>query len=165
MTKQIIAFAVIASLFFTACQNNSKKNDNIENKNSVIKEKEDQAKDITFTVAKNYFVKNTVQKLDNPKIETSEKFAEIFGMATTMGNDGKPTEIDFSKQYVIAVVMPETDMMTTVEPVSLQKNTKGDVILIYKSVIGEKQSYTTRPNFAIIVDKTENGNVILKEIK
>jgi hypothetical protein len=103
--------------------------------------------------------------LDNPKIETAEKFNEIFGMATKMGKDGKPTEIDFSKQYVIAVILPETDLSTNVSPISLLKNTKNEITLNYKSVVGQKQSWTSRPNFAIIIDKKENGNVTLKEIK
>jgi hypothetical protein len=124
-----------------------------------------QVTNIAFTVAKNYFVNNAVTKLDNPKIETAEKFNKIFGMATTMGKDGKPTEIDFSKQYVIAVILPETDLSTNINPISLLKNTENEITLTYKSVVGQKQSFTTIPNFAIIIDKKENGNVTLKEIK
>ena len=120
---------------------------------------------ISFTLAKNYFVKNNVKKLDNPKIATAEKFNEIFGMATTMGKDSKPTEIDFSKQYVIAVILPETDLSTNINPISLLKNTENEITLNYKSVVGKKQSFTTLPNFAIIIDKKETGNVTLKEIK
>lgn len=120
---------------------------------------------IDFTIAKNYFVNNTVTKLENPKIETVEKFNEIFGMATTMGTAGKPTEIDFSKEYVIGVILPETDVSTTIYPMSLLKNTKHEITLNYKSVIGEKQSFTTRPNFIIIVDKRENGTITLNKIK
>ncbi len=121
-------------------------------------------KNIPFTMAKNYFVHNTVTKIDNPKMETAEKFSEIFGMATTMGITGKPTEIDFSKQFVIAVILPETDLSTTIYPISLLKNTKNEIILHYKSVVGEKQSFTTRPNLILIVDKIENGRIILHEI-
>ncbi len=120
---------------------------------------------IAFTEAKNYFVKNTIGKLDNPKIDTAEKFNQIFGMATTMGRDGKPTEIDFKKQYVIAVILPETDFMTTITPVSLQKDEMGKITLIYNKVVGSKQTYTIRPSFEIIVDKTENGSIELKEQK
>ena len=120
---------------------------------------------ITFTVAKNYFVKNTIDKLVNPKIETAEKFNEIYGMATTMGKDGKPTEIDFKKQYVIAVILPETDLMTTIDPVSLQKDDNGKITLTYKKVVGQKQTYTIKPSFEIIVSKTENGTIELKEQK
>jgi len=119
---------------------------------------------IPFTIAKNYFVHNTVTKIDNQKMETAEKFSEIFGMATTMGAAGKPTEIDFSKQFVIAVILPETDMSTTIYPINLVKNTNNEITLHYKSVVGTKQSFTTRPNFILIVDKRENGRIILNEI-
>ncbi|MBK8626492.1 MAG: hypothetical protein IPN86_13270 [Saprospiraceae bacterium] len=122
--------------------------------------------DIPFTFAKNYFVNNNVEKLDNPKIETVEVFNEIFGMATTMSKDGKPTEIDFDRQYVIAVILPETDLLTTIVPVSLQKDEIAKITLTYKTSVGQKQTYTSRrPSFAIIVDKKENGIIELKEQK
>lgn len=120
---------------------------------------------IVYTIANNYYVNNTVKTLDNPKIETAEKFNEIFGMATTMGVAGRPTEIDFSKQYAIAVILPQTDLATTIYPISLLRNTKNEISLQYKSVVGEKQSFSTQPNFIIIVDKRENGSITLKEIK
>jgi hypothetical protein len=166
MTGQIITLATVTSLLLATCQNNSKNGGN-KNQNSVLVEKQQKTTitDIDFRVAKNYFVKNTAKKVDNLKIETAEQFNEIFGMATTMGNNGKPTEIDFTKQYVIAVLLPETNLQTTVEPISLQKNETGEITLTYKSVVGQKQSFTTRPNFAIIVHKTENGNITLNEIK
>jgi predicted small secreted protein len=166
MTKKIIVLATVTSLLFAACQNNPKRG-NGKNKNplSVETQQKTEITDIAFSVAKNYFVKNTVKELDNSKIETAEKFNEIFGMATTMGKDGKPTEIDFTKQYVIAVLLPETDLQTTVEPISLQKTETGDITLTYRNVVGQKQSFTTKPNFAIIVDKTENGNITLNEMK
>ena len=166
MTKRIVKLATVASLFLIACQNNPKTN-NGENKNTLAVEAQNEAKmtAISFTLAKNYFVNNTVEKLDNPKIETAETFNEIFGMATKMGKDGKPTEIDFKKKYVIAVILPETDLMTSIYPISLQKDEKGKITLTYKTVLGEKQSYRIRPSFAIIVDKTENGSIELKEQK
>jgi uncharacterized lipoprotein NlpE involved in copper resistance len=165
MTEKIVTVATLISLMLMGCQNNPK-TVKAENKNTRIVEHQNETKmkTITFTLAKNYFVQNTVEKVDNPKIETAEKFNEIFGMATTMGKDGKPTEIDFSKQYVIAVILPETDLSTHVSPISLLK-TGNEITLHYKSVVGQKQSWTTRPNFAIIIDKKENGNVLLKEIK
>jgi hypothetical protein len=160
MTIKTVTFVIITGVLLTSC--------NVLQKNGSTASQgqgKTQATNIAFTVAKNYFVNNTVTKLDNPKIETAEKFNKIFGMATTMGKDGKPTEIDFSKQYVIAVILPETDLSTNVSPISLLKNTKNEITLNYKSVVGQKQSWTSRPNFAIIVDKKENGNVTLKEIK
>lgn len=166
MTNKTLMAASIAVLLLMACQINSK-NENTENNNSsnTKTKTEDAVTDIAFTVAKNYFVNNTVKNLDNPKIETADKFNEIFGMATTMGNDGKPTQIDFQKKYVIAVILPETDLMTTVEPIRLQKDAKGNITLLYKKTLGQKQTYTTRPGFQIIVDKSENGSIALKEQK
>ena len=35
-------------------------------------------------------------------------------MATTKGKDGKPTAIDFTKQFVLAIVLPETDFATEI---------------------------------------------------
>jgi uncharacterized OB-fold protein len=154
------------SLFFGACQNNPK-TESIENKDTTAIEtiSETKVTSVPFTLLKNYFVKNDIQKLDNPKIETQEKFNEIFGMGATMGKEGKPTAMDFNKQYVIAVILPETDTMITVELVSLTKEENGNIILTFKTEVGQKQSFTTRPNFGILVDKTEVGKIELKEQK
>jgi hypothetical protein len=124
-----------------------------------------QTTNIPFTVAQNYFVKNTVTTLKEAKITTQEKFDEVFGAAATMGAGGQPTDINFSTHYVVAVVLPETDLSTTVTPVSLQRKSKNELILTYKTVVGQKQSYTTRPNFMIVVDKKHSGNITLKATK
>ncbi len=166
MKKQIAALVIVTSLFFTACQN-PPPTDNSGNPTNEGTPPRTEVKlaDIPFSIAKNYFVKNSVASLDNPKIETVEKFDEIFGMATTMGEDGKPTEIDFAKQYVIAVVLPETDSLKTVVPVSLQKDEQGQITLSYKIEVGQKRTFTIVPNFAIIVSKADSGNVVLKAQK
>ena len=114
---------------------------------------------------KNYFVKNTVTNLENPKIETAEKFIEIFGMATTMGGKGRPTDVNFSKQNIIAVIIPETKFSNSIDIISLQKNAENQIKLKYKLTIGQKQSFTIRPFIAIAVDKSENGVIILEETK
>ncbi|MFN7312406.1 MAG: hypothetical protein ACK5UI_02890 [Bacteroidota bacterium] len=166
MIKRMIKLASVTCLLLIACQINPN-TDKADNKHTQLVETQNEAKvtDIPFTLAKNYFVNNTVEKLDNPKIETAKTFNKIFGMATTMGKDGKPTEIDFDKKYVIAVILPETDLMTSIYPISLQKDENGKITLTYKTVVGEKQSYRTRPSFEIIVDRTENGSIELREQK
>ena len=164
MRKKIFTIASV-TLLLVACQTKTQK-DSL-NQETVGQELNTEVKlnPVNFEIAKNYFVKNTVGKLDNPKIETSEKFNQIFGMATTMGKEGKPTAIDFTKKYVIAYLLPKTDLETAVNPTSLEKNDKGEITLNYKIVVGKKQSYTTIPNFVIIVDKTENGKLTLTETK
>jgi hypothetical protein len=166
MKKPIIVFVVAMAVTAVSCQH-TKNIANVEKSNVILIENQKDTKmtDIAFTVAKNYFVRNDARKLSDPKIETAEVFKELFGMATTMGKDGKPTTIDFAKQYVIAVLFPETNRATTIEPVSLQKDTKGEILLTYKMVVGQEQSYTTIPNLIIVVNKSENGNVTLKAIK
>jgi len=62
-------------------------------------------------------------------------------------------------------MQPGTEYSTTINPVSLQKNDKGEIILTYKIKKGNKQTYTIKPSLAIIVDKTNNGQVVLKEQK
>lgn len=116
---------------------------------------------VTFGVAKNYFFKNGQTIPANPKITTEEEFRKLFGMATTMGKDGKPTEIDFTRQFALAIVLPATDIDTEISPV--QVKAKGDSLFYtYDVHIGEKQSFTTKPLSIIILDKKyENSEVIL----
>ncbi|MEM8522064.1 hypothetical protein [Flavobacterium sp. PL12] len=160
MITKIFGLATLLFLILTSCQ--SKTKNTTINSDTVI---EQQPTAIHYDLAKNYFVKSTVKKIENPKIETIEQFNQIFGMAITMGINGKPTAIDFAKKYVIAVILPETDLKTTVQPVSLKKNKKGEITLKYKIEIGDKQSYTTVPFFAIIVAKTDDGELIVTELK
>lgn len=164
MTKKISILTAAAMLCFAACQNNPK-NDTTEDQSKATADSSKKSNDIPFTLAKNYFVLNTVDKLDNPKIETAETFNATFGMATTMGPEGKPTDIDFKTQFVIGVILPETDHMTTIEPVSLQKDAAGNMTFSYKKVVTEKMSSTIRPGIQVIVSNSEKGSVALKEIK
>ena len=62
-----------------------------------------------------------------------------------------PTKIDFSKQYVIAVINPSTEMLTNLNMPTLSKS--GDIItLAYEEKVEGKQSYSMRPNLILVVD-------------
>lgn len=117
--------------------------------------------EIPFSEAKNYFVRNDIQNSVPVKFESEKDFKEYFGMAAVMGKDGMPTHIDFTKQYVIAVTLPETDTDTDINLVSLKKNTNSDIVLTYKVITGEKRSYTIVPMRLFIVDKKYDGTVKL----
>ena len=119
------------------------------------------AEEVAFEVAKNYFFKNDQTIPASPKITTEEEFNKLFDMATTMGEDGKPTEIDFAKQFVLAIVLPVTDIATEITPVKLEA--KGDSLFYtYDVKTGEKQSFTIQSVSIIILDrKFENNKVIL----
>ena len=107
---------------------------------------------MAFEVAKNYFFKNDQEIPASPKITTAEEFGKLFGMATTMGNDGKPTEIDFTKQFVLAIVLPVTNLSTEITPDRLEE--KGDTLFyFYDAKVGETQTYSTQPISLIILDK------------
>ena len=86
-------------------------------------------------------------------------------MATTMGKNGRPTMIDFSKQYVVAILKPETYFKSTIELKNVQKNQSGEIVVTYRCEIGQKQTYSILPNLVIALNKSEDGHVVLKELK
>ena len=118
--------------------------------------------EVPYEVAKNYFFKNDLDILPaSPKITSAEVFNKLFGMATTMGEDGQPTQIDFAKQFAVAIVLPVTDFATEINPVKLE--VAGDSLLYtYQVKTGEKQSYSIQPISIIAIDKKyENKEVVL----
>ncbi|MBP5277440.1 MAG: hypothetical protein J6Z18_02990, partial [Prevotella sp.] len=117
--------------------------------------------EVAFEVAKNYFFNNGQEIPASPKITTKEEFEKLFGMAAVMGKDGKPTEIDFSKQFVLAIVQPVTDINTEIVPVKVEE--KGDTLnYTYEVKTGEKQSFSMQPLSIIILDKQyENKEILL----
>ncbi len=124
-----------------------------------------QMAEIPYTVADGYFVRNDVKKLPNGKFATQKDFEESFGMATVMGENGKPTEIDFAKQFVIAVSQPVTDRNTEITPISLKSDGDGGLVFSYRVKKGKKRSFSTVPLLVVVVDKKYKGYVRLYEIK
>ena len=111
-----------------------------------------QSSSIPFEEVKNYFFRNGATIPDNPIVDSSEQFGELFGTATFMGNNGQPTAIDFDKEFVIAVVNPVTDCFTELVPESLHKE-GNELIFTYNETVGEKQSWTMQPVLLVKVDK------------
>lgn len=114
--------------------------------------KSDETK-IPFEKAKNYFSK----KSDNSdtittKINSQEEFDSYFGSASTMGKDGIPTPIDFSKQTVIAIISPTVKRVTEFEAKKLIK-TKESIVLTYSLVEGPDIDYSIQPNLILVTDK------------
>jgi hypothetical protein len=159
MTNYILTLIILTNFLISPLQGNNETSLNLS-AGTITKDT-----DIPFKVAERYFVKNNVKNIDNPKIETQEKFDAIFGAAAVMGPNGQPTNIDFTKQYVIAIAPPESNIATTIKAISLQKNSKNEIVLKYKITKGSKQTYSARPVLILIVDKTNNGKVVLKEEK
>ena len=150
MKKIIFAFTILLAM--VACSN----------KQTMVVDNNIDSGEVSFEVAKNYFFKNGKDILPaNPKITTEEEFSKLFGMATTMSKDGKPTPIDFGKQFVLAVVLPVTDFETEINPVKVEE--KGDSLFYsYEVKTGEKQSFSIQPISIIILDKKyENKEIVL----
>ncbi len=164
LSKKNIQFFVslqLTVIFFAFCHSQKQTTgytNNIPEKTPMVVET------IPFSIAQNYFVKNTVDSISNPKIDTEESFKTYFGAATKMGESGKPTVIDFTKEYAIAVVLPVSNVETNIHPVSLKKGTDGSVVFEYKVAIGNKLSYMSRPFLLLVVDKKFDGNVILRRL-
>lgn len=110
--------------------------------------------------AERYFVKNTVKDGSALLLRfvSQEKLDEYFGAAAVMGKDGKPSQIDFDKQYAIAVILPTTDYNTTISAYNLQE-TEDRIVLNYKVNKGNKQSFSVRPYLLLIVDQKYNKDI------
>lgn len=149
MKKVLLAFAVLLGL--VACTTNK----------ATSAEKSVVSSEVPFTVAEHYFFNKGQDIPVNPKITSEELFKQLFGMATVMGENGKPTEIDFSKQFVLAVVLPVTDINTEITPVKVEE--KADTLFYHYDVkTGEKQSFSIQPLSIIILDKKyENKEIFL----
>ncbi|WP_440121858.1 copper resistance protein NlpE [Tenacibaculum sp. Ill] len=118
---------------------------------------------VTYKVASRYFIKNNVTKLPS-KINSREEFEKYFGAATVMGEDGKPTPIDFEKEYVIAVTVEASNKLIELQPISLTK-TGEEINFDYSVTEGGETSYTSRTALVIIVSKKIEGNINVKPIK
>jgi hypothetical protein len=121
--------------------------------------------DIPFIEAKNYFVNNTFtsEKITSHKIDNQADFDVIFGVGRVMGENGKPTEIDFSKQFVIAVIGQDTDKSTSFSVATLKSKGK-NIVLRYKMVEGEKLTYQIRPFMLLVVDNKYEGELKTEKI-
>jgi len=135
--------AVIATVVLSACSA-------INPVGKVAKD----AYDIPYTVLDNYFVRNDVDVSKQQKLILTNQadFDSFFGMAATMGYNGTPTDVNFKTQYVVAIILPETDRSTTVTPTRVRQN--GNAIIVdYKVTKGDRNSYTLVPFGAVVLDK------------
>ena len=83
-------------------------------------------------------------------------------MATSMGNT--PTTIDWSREFVIPIVLPSTDSSMEIIPVSLVRNTSGGLTLSYrlKHGVGHHDN-KMRPFVALIVSRDYLAPVTLQQ--
>lgn len=120
---------------------------------------------VPYKVAKNYFVKNTVAAaFGNTKIETQVDFDKVFGAAASMGQNGKPTPIDFSKEFVVTQIEDTSAQLVDLKPESVKKN--ANILEVkYKKSVGENRSFTSRSALILIIDKKYDGDVNFVEVQ
>jgi hypothetical protein len=109
---------------------------------------------IPYKIAKNYFVNNTYRSasLQGKKIDNANTFNEIFGMATVMGENGKPTAIDFSKEFVIALIGEVSENEISYAPISL-KEIDGRLSFEYAINIKKASGALMQSSFIMVIDK------------
>ncbi|MDQ1095241.1 MULTISPECIES: hypothetical protein [Chryseobacterium] len=159
--KKTFLFAVLAiaiSTTSTSAQVAARKKEAL----STMDSRTGRAVSITFREAKNYFTNNTA-KPAVVKIATQEEFDKYFGAAATMKS--KPTEIDFSKEYVLAVIGQESKNNISMKAQSVVKKADGKLVINYRKSVGKKQTYTIIPSIVLIVNKRTAGEGSLSAVE
>ncbi len=150
--KKNILF-VLAIGFLCSCQDKSTP---IENAKVIHKSIEEA---VDFRTAQRYFLKADLPT-SNFKIKTESEFTSYFQPAAVMGKDGMPTPIDFSKEMVIALSLPETAVATEIEVKAITQNKeKNSLVVYYDLIVGDKMSYTIKPVTIVLVDLVHDAEV------
>ena len=110
------------------------------------------AKQVDYTEAHGYFVRNDAPSHPSCYYDSKEAFDSIFGCAAFMGEGGTPTQIDFTRQSVIAVIGCETNRPTKYIPVSLMSQAD-TLCLKYKVEEADPTTYTMVPLLLLLLDK------------
>ena len=112
---------------------------------------------VAFVEARNYFHIGDETKPIIKKITSQTEFEKQFGEAAYMGKGGQPTHIDFKKSFVVAYILPVTNLKTDLRPISLTEVGNKELLLTYDLKQGAKQSYSTQPFFILIVNRKYEG--------
>ena len=127
---------------------------------------DDVATPIQFTTLENYFVRNDVDcsKQQRLIINSKAEFEKYFGMAAHIG--GMPTAVNWNKQFVIALVMPETKRATAIYPVNVKATDNNILVFSYMVKKGDNMSHKMVPFIAVAVNKpasTQDMNIFFLE--
>jgi len=137
-------------------------NTQTDGKQKTVSEKTisaDSIKEVSYETGKGYFVKNTIEDKDlTLKITTQADFDKYFGTATVMGERGKPTVIDFSKQFVLAVIAESSSKEKNITMPDIKSKDNG-LHISYKIEEGIEQTFVSRPVLLLLIDNAYNGDV------
>lgn len=152
--KKSIFIAVSFFLMITSCGNKSNQALFADHQINTAMDNDNEQGKIPYIVAQRYFVKNTVDKgFKTLKITSKDEFDRYFGMAAVMDKDGKPTSIDFSQQYVIAIINNESNKDKNITLTSLTQDSN-KIKLQYKIIVDDEvQAFTKRLALILVIDK------------
>lgn len=127
-----------------------------------------QGQEVRYNEAVNYAVRNDAPEQTARVVYDMETFDSIFTPTATMGEEGRPSLIDFGFEVVVPVVLPVTDRATElkIEDVKALTDNSGQRCLVvsYKVKRGKKLSYKMQPAKILLVGREYVGSkVILKE--
>ncbi|MBF0598210.1 hypothetical protein [Faecalibacter rhinopitheci] len=143
---------ILFLLILMSCNNNYNKNsvfntpdhDNVSNSSKII----------SYKLISNYFVKNSVdvKKIEKSYIDNSNDFNAIFEKAKSLDKPDESASINFSKEFVIPIILEKTNIGTTIQVDSVLLN--GNLLNVYYTVTEVQPiSYIIQPNQLIIIQR------------
>ncbi len=110
---------------------------------------------LPFQKVNNYFVLHSIPsgKTKLLKITSQKEFDAYFGMATTMGEEGKPTSIDFNTHFVLAIIYSYTNQLVDLVPVNVNQTAKKKAQFQYRFKSNGTQTAILRPTVMIMLKK------------
>jgi len=159
ITSFVLSAALVAGVVFVSCGSASVNTSEAAGKASGVAKN---AKRVEYKVADHYFLRNDAVIPDSCKnrdtqmavlkVTEQSQFDSLFGCAPVMGKNGAPTEINFNKEFVLALVLPETNRPTEISPKTIE--CRGDSLIVsYSCTVGEASTWTMKPLSMLIVDK------------
>ena len=124
----------------------------LPNETNASKPANNDIEQISYHEARNFFLNQGQELAVGQKITNDKDFDKYFGLAAFMGKGGEPTRVDFANEFVLPIVLPETDCETDITAVSLSGNASV-INLNYKVKVGEKRDFYIRPIMLLVVDK------------
>lgn len=110
---------------------------------------------VSYSEAHNYFFRNDAKQPTELLIICSQaELEQYFGEAAFMGKGGEPTKIDFSKQFVVAKVLPVTNHSTNISLRRIERSSDNHLTLVWHIAVNDTpQSYSMQPMKLVVLDK------------
>lgn len=110
---------------------------------------------VSYSEARNYFFRNDAKQPTELLIICSQaELEQYFGEAAFMGKGGEPTKIDFSKQFVVAKVLPVTNYSTNISLRRIERSSDNHLTLVWHIAVNDTpQSYSMQPMKLVVLDK------------